>query len=109
MSSEMRMAPRPAKAPAWSHGLFPSPVDDPSSCSDNASDNSDKIDSYCQSQPQSGGSKNRKRKIIGNGAPSFVCTGGPVSESTNRGQQHEPSQKDPNEGRNSIGQGDYYR
>lgn len=115
MSSEVRMAPRPAKTGAWGHGLLPSPIDDPSSCSDNASDNSDKIESYCQSQTQGNGNKTRKRKIVG--GPSFMNSGGPLHDGTNRGQQiHESivqhqqqqkfDQKDANESRNSLTQGD---
>ncbi|OXA58838.1 Alpha-globin transcription factor CP2 [Folsomia candida] len=118
MSSEVRMAPRPAKSacPAWSHGLLPSPIDDPSSCSDNASDNSDKIESYCQSQAQGNGGKNRKRKIVGNGGnPSFVNSGGPMNDGSNQRvqqqqqqqhQQQQQQQKDANnETRNSLTQG----
>ena len=63
-SSEVRMTPRPAKTPAWSiPPMMSSPMDDPSSCSDNASDNSDKIENISASQQNN---KNRKRKI-GNG------------------------------------------
>ncbi|CAG7723071.1 unnamed protein product [Allacma fusca] len=61
-SSEVRMTPRPAKTPAWSvPPMMTSQQDDPSSCSDNASDNSDKIENMCATQNQH--NKNRKRKI----------------------------------------------
>lgn len=108
MSTDVRMAPRPAKTPAWSHGLLPSPIDDPSSCSDNASDASDKIEGYCQPPNQTNG-KTRKRKIVGNAAgPSFMN----VSSTMNDGRgQHESSiqtPKDHHEARNSLTQGKKY-
>jgi len=118
-SSEMRMNPRPPKTPAWSHGLMTSPLDDPSSCSDNASDNSDKLDNYCSSQPpatsngvggvNTPGCKSRKRKIIGNSGPSFVTSGNCNESTGNRahgesgstGQNH--AQKDGSEIRSNQG------
>jgi hypothetical protein len=98
-SSEMRMTPRPPKTPAWSHGLMNSPLEDPSSGSDNASDNSDKIESYCQQtqiQTPNGmgaaggntGNKNRKRKIVGTGVPTFLTNGACSNDVGSGGRSH---------------------
>jgi len=67
MSEQVRATPRPAKTPAWSIPPLSSPMDDPSSCSDNASDHSDKIESLCSAHQNNTTppthSKNRKRKM----------------------------------------------
>jgi len=65
MSTTDVRTPRPAKTPAWSvPPMMTSPMEDPSSCSDNASDNSDKLESYCQAPAQNTANKTRKRKIV---------------------------------------------
>lgn len=86
MSTSDVRTPRPAKTAAWSvPPVMTSPAEDPSSCSDNASDNSDKWDKtdFCPTQVQNSGGKTRKRKLVssagggvGGGGQSYVNAGG---------------------------------
>lgn len=87
MSTSDVRTPRPAKTPAWSvPPMMTSPMDDPSSCSDNASDNSDKLDTFCQAPVQNSATKTRKRKMVSvgggggsGGGQGFVNQGGPMN------------------------------
>jgi hypothetical protein len=103
-SSEVRANPRPAKNAAWSHGLLSSPIEHGTS-SDNASDHSDKLESFGQPQGahqvKSNNNSGRKRKIISNGCPTFMNSGVP----SNRVHHEHVMQQKDNEPRNSIGQG----
>lgn len=112
MSTSDVRTPRPAKTPAWSvPPMMTSPMEDPSSCSDNASDNSDKLDSFCQTPAQNTTSKTRKRKMVtSGGGPGYmnpgamngaVESGPPGRMPQNPGEHGGVMTKDMNDARNS--------